>query len=117
MIGDLFENLGIRLDRTYINMSDYHEHWKTDCEFGTTGEQLRNAMSRRPGMRTFFANGWYDLCTEFGYVYHTIDHAGLPKERCFVKGYKSGHMIYIGEENVHELCEDIRKFVTGSDPK
>jgi len=73
-------------------------------------------MTRRPGMRTFFANGWFDLCTEFGYVYHTLDHAGLPKDRVYVKGYSSGHMIYIGEENVRELCADIRKFILGEDP-
>ena len=117
LTGDLFENLGIRLDRNYINMTMYYKDWKKECEFGTTGEQLRNAMTRRPGMRTFFANGWFDLCTEFGYVWHTLDHSGLPKDRCYVKGYKSGHMIYIGEENVHELCEDIRKFVTGGNPE
>ena len=73
-------------------------------------------MTRRPGMRTFFANGWFDLCTEFGYVWHTLDHAGLPKDRVCWKGYKSGHMIYIGEENIHELCADIRSFIQGKDP-
>ena len=26
-------------------------------------------------------------------------------------------MIYLGEENVHELCSDIRDFIEGKDPK
>jgi carboxypeptidase C (cathepsin A) len=68
-------------------------------------------------MRTFFANGWYDLCTEFGHVYYTLDHAGLPRDRVFVKGYKSGHMIYIGEENTKELSRDIRTFILGGKPE
>ena len=116
LTGDLLPHLGVKLDRNYINMTMYYKNWDRTESMGTTGEQLRNAMTRRPGMRVFFANGWFDLCTEFGYVYHTLDHAGLPKDRVYVKGYKSGHMIYIGEENVHELCEDIRKFVEGQDP-
>ena len=117
LTGDLLKNLGVKLDRTYVNMTMYYKNWKKECEFGTTGEQLRNAMTRRPGMRTFFANGWFDLCTEFGWVWHTIDHGGLPKDRVYVKGYSSGHMIYIGEENIHELCAYIRKFVTGGNPE
>ena len=116
LTGDLLPKLGVKLDRNYVNMTMYYKNWDKEESMGTTGQQLRNAMTRRPGMRVFFTNGWFDLCTEFGFVYHTLDHAGLPKDRVFVKGYKSGHMIYIGEENIHELCEDIRAFVEGNDP-
>ncbi len=114
--GDLFPKLNIKLDRAYISSCSYWKTWNKKAPMGTTAEQLRNAMQRTPGMRTFFANGWFDVCTEFGYVWHTLDHAGLPKDRISVKGYPSGHMIYIGEDNVHALCDDIRKFVTGNDP-
>ena len=116
LTGDLLPHLNVKLDRNYINMTMYYKSWNKEAKMGTTADQLRRAMTMRPGMRTFFANGWFDLCTEFGYVYHTLDHASLPKDRVFVKGYSSGHMIYIGEENVHELCEDIRKFLEGKDP-
>ncbi len=117
LTGDILPYLGIHLDRNYVNMTMYYKDWNKTCEFGTTGEQLRNAMTRRPGMRVFFANGWYDLCTEFGHVFYTLDHAGLPKDRISVKGYKSGHMIYIGEDNTKELSADIRAFILGKDPE
>ncbi|MBR2825635.1 MAG: hypothetical protein IKE51_05170 [Solobacterium sp.] len=116
LTGDLLPHLNVKLNRNYVNMIHYYKTWNKSETMGTTGEQLRNAMTRRPGMRTFFANGWFDLCTETGYVYHTLDHAGLPKDRVYFKGYDSGHMIYIGEENVHALCTDIRKFILGKDP-
>ena len=116
LTGDLLPHLGVKLDRNYVNMALYYKDWNKEESMGTTGEQLRNAMTRRPGMRVFFANGWFDLCTETGFVYHTMTHAGLPKDRTYFKGYKSGHMIYIGEENIHELCTDIRKFIAGEDP-
>lgn len=116
LTGDIFPKLGIKMERNYIMSTMGWKKWNNETPMGTTGEQLRNAMTRRPGMRTFFANGWYDLCTEFGYVWHTQNHARLPKDRVYVKGYPSGHMIYIGEENVKELLEDVRKFVEGKDP-
>ncbi len=111
LTGDLLAKLGVHLDRNYVNMMNYWKDWNKEEKMGTTGEQLRNAMTRRPGMRTMFANGWFDLCTETGYVFHTLDHAGLPKDRVTFRGYPSGHMIYIGEENVKALCEDIRAFI------
>ncbi|MBR2801030.1 MAG: hypothetical protein IKE21_00390 [Erysipelotrichaceae bacterium] len=114
--GDLLPGLGVKLDRSYVSSSRYWQNWNREVKKGNTAEQLRKAMDRRPGMRTFFANGWYDLCTEFGYVWHTLDHAHLPMDRVYWKGYPSGHMIYIGEDNVRELTEDIRKFILGKDP-
>lgn len=114
--GDLLPRLNVKLDRSYAPICSYYKTWNKSETMGTTAEQLRNAMSCTPGMRTFFANGYYDVCTEFGYVWHTLDHAGLPKDRVYVKGYPSGHMIYLGEDNVHALCSDIRTFLLGKDP-
>ena len=74
-------------------------------------------MHRTPGMRVFFANGWFDGATDTGHVFYTMDHAGLPLERVCFKGYPSGHMIYIGEENIKELSEDIRNFILGGMPE
>ena len=115
--GDLLPKLNVKLDRNFIPGTDYYMHWDKEEKKGTTAEELRYAMTRRPGMRAFFANGWFDLCTEFGYAWHTMDHAGLPSDRVFWKGYQSGHMIYLGEDNVHELCSDIRDFIQGKNPK
>lgn len=114
--GDILPRMNVKLDRAYVPSTSFYMTWNKEAKMGTTAEQLRNAMVRTPGMRSFFANGWFDVCTEFGYVWHTLDHAGLPKDRVCWKGYSSGHMIYIGEDNVHELCNDIRTFVQGKDP-
>ena len=114
--GDILPYLNVELDRAYVASARYYMNWDKDESLGTTSVQLRNAMTRRFGMRTFFANGWFDLCTESGYLYHMLDHAHLPKDRVFLKEYNSGHMIYIGEDNVHELCADIRTFLQGGDP-
>ena len=114
--GDLLPYLNVNLDRAYISSARFYMDWDKNEEWGTTSTQLYRAMSKRFGMRTFFANGWFDLCTESGYLYHMLDHTHLPMDRVFLKEYPSGHMIYIGEENVHELTADIRKFLLGQDP-
>ncbi|MBQ1466987.1 MAG: hypothetical protein IIZ27_00765, partial [Solobacterium sp.] len=114
--GDILPYLNVKLDRAYVSSARFYLDWDKDESLGTTSVQLRNAMTRRFGMRTFFANGWFDLCTESGYLYHMLDHSHLPKDRVFLKEYNSGHMIYIGEDNVHELCTDIRTFLLGGDP-
>ncbi len=116
LTGAILPSLGVKLDRAYVSSYGMQKKWNREHTMGTTGEQLRNAMRRTPGMRTFFANGWYDGATEMGIIYYTMDHAGLPKDRVCVKGYKSGHMIYIGEDNIEELCNDIRDFIAGGYP-
>lgn len=83
---------------------------------GTTGEQLRSAMYRMHGLRVFFANGYYDTATHIGIIDYMLDHAGLPMDRVCLKGYPSGHMIYIGEDNVKALCDDVRDFLEGGMP-
>ena len=65
---------------------------------------------------TFFINGWYDICTQIGILYYTLNHADFPMERIFVKGYKAGHMAYLGEENIQEMTDDMYTFMTGGDP-
>ena len=113
--------LNVKLDRQYLTymmyFNDKHEWgWNEETKGGTTAERLRDAMNSTYGMRTFFANGWYDDCTEIGFVWYTLNHAGLPKDRIYVKGYESGHMIYVSEQNTKVLSQDIRKFISGQDP-
>ena len=83
--GDLLPKLNVKLDRNFIPGTDYYMHWDKEEKKGTTAEELRYAMTRRPGMRAFFANGWFDLCTEFGYAWHTMDHALDFKKLCILE--------------------------------
>ncbi len=118
--GTILPALNVKMDRQYLMFRGFEKDgkytWDTEEKGGTTGQRLREAMNGSFGMRVFFANGWYDDCTEIGMAFYTIDHAGLDHDRVFIKPYKSGHMIYISEENTQELSRDIRAFVEGKDP-
>ena len=122
LTGEIFPRLNIQLNRAYVPslcMYDPYEKkskWNREAPMGTTAQQLRNAMVRMHGLRVFFANGYYDTATHIGIIQYMLDHAGLPMERVSVKGYPSGHMIYIGEDNVKSLANDVRDFLAGAMP-
>ena len=122
LTGTIFPKLNIHLDRVYVpsacmyDMFTKEDKWNREAPMGTTGEQLRNAMFRMHGLRVFFANGYYDTATHIGIIDYMLDHAGLPMDRVCLKGYPSGHMIYIGEDNVKALCDDVRDFIEGGMP-
>lgn len=115
--GVIFPKLNIHLDRPYVpsacmyDLFTKKDRWNREAPMGTTGEQLRSAMYRTHGMRVLFANGYYDTATHIGIIHYMLDHAGLPMDRISLKSYPSGHMIYIGEDNVKALSSDIREFI------
>ena len=110
--GSLFPVLGIDTDRPYVPSAPLGKRWNYEAEL-TTAEHLYNAMQRVPGMRVFFAGGYYDMTTELGLAHYMLSHAHLPMDRVSVKGYPSGHMIYIGNPTIRALSEDIRAFMHG----
>ena len=67
-------------------------------------------------MRVFFINGWYDICTQIGILYYTLDRSDMPMDRVFVKGYPAGHMTYLGEDLIEAVGNDMYKFIMGEDP-
>lgn len=122
LTGVIFPRLNIRLDRAYVPSLCMYDpfqkkfKWNREAPMGTTAQQLRNALVHTHGLRAFFANGYYDTATHIGIIYYMLDHAGLPLERVCMKGYPSGHMIYIGEDNVKSLSDDVRAFLAGGMP-
>lgn len=116
LCGEVFPMLNINWDRNFVNSHSLYMSWNNEIKYRNTSMSLSSAMRRIPGMRTFFINGWYDICTQIGILYYTLNHADFPMERIFVKGYKAGHMAYLGEENIQEMTDDMYTFMTGGDP-
>ena len=116
LLGVICPKLNIKWDRNFLSSARLWAKWNNDVKDRNTAECVSDAMRRAQGMRVFFMNGWYDLCTETGILWYTMNHAGFPKDRVFFKGYESGHMIYLDETNVKMVNDDVRKFVMGKDP-
>ncbi len=73
---------------------------------------LGAAMRQNSDLRVFVGNGYYDMLTPLFSAEHTVAHAGMPLERVKFAYYHAGHMPYLGEENLKQLCTDLRAFIT-----
>lgn len=101
------------------------KHRPTSGGPGMGGEQsqpyvaadLAAAIRKNPHLRVFSANGYFDLATPFFATEYDLDHMDLdPSLRGNVQFgyYPSGHMIYLNVEALHQLKDDLAKFITKS---
>ncbi|WP_266202539.1 S10 family peptidase [Pontibacter kalidii] len=85
-----------------------------------TGENLRQAMAQNPYLHVMFQAGYYDGATDYfnaKYSMWQLDPSGRLRDRLSYKGYRSGHMMYLRQEDLVSANEDIRAFIRSSLPK
>ena len=89
--------------------------WNNDDN--TTRDDLRKAMATNPYLHVLNQSGYYDGATTFftaKYTLSQIDPSGKMKDRMSFKGYRSGHMMYLRNEDLIKANEDIREFLKKS---
>ncbi|MDX1278200.1 S10 family serine carboxypeptidase-like protein [Oceanihabitans sediminis] len=107
--------------------------FKTDVKynvFGNTGrwdnsndntrDNLRQAMAQNPYLKVLTQSGYYDGATTYfaaKYTQWQIDPSGKMKDRFSFKGYRSGHMMYLRNEDLIKANDDLRDFIEDSLPK
>jgi carboxypeptidase C (cathepsin A) len=105
-------------------------NFKTDVKynmFGSVGswdfenenarENLRQAMAQNPYLHLLVQSGYYDGATTYSVAKYTmgkIDPSGKMKNRMSFKGYRSGHMMYLRNEDLKKSNEDLRVFIKKS---
>ena len=92
--------------------------WNRDNDH--TGEDLGKALSQNPDLKVLVQSGYYDGgCDYFNakYNFWQIDRGGKFQDRFIFKGYRSGHMIYVRQEDLKQGNEDIRQFILSQIPK
>lgn len=85
-----------------------------------TGENLREAIAENPYLHLLIQSGYYDgACDYFNAKYSLwqLDPSGKLKDRLKWEGYKSGHMLYLRQEDLVSATENLRKFIRESVPK
>jgi len=105
------EHLNFKTDLKYNMFGDVHP-W--DNRNDNTREGLRQAMAQNPYLKVLIQSGYYDgATTYFGakYTMHQVDPSGKMKDRFTFKGYRSGHMMYLRQEDLKSANEDIRAFI------
>lgn len=86
--------------------------WNRDGN--NTGENLRQAMAQNPYLHTMIQSGYYDGATKYfdaKYTMWQIDPSGKMKDRLSFKGYRSGHMMYLRNEDLISSNDHLREFI------
>jgi carboxypeptidase C (cathepsin A) len=110
----LRSELGWMTDHQYFIFGPVHPWNRTGDQ---TGEQLRQAMSQNPFLHLLVQGGYYDGGTDyFGakYTMWNMDPAGRLQDRMRFEGYRSGHMMYLRDEDLGPSNQHIRDFILWS---
>ena len=108
--------LNYQTDMKYNMFGPVHP-WNRDDN--NTGENLRQAMAQNPYLHTMIQSGYYDGATKYfdaKYTMWQIDPSGKMKDRLSFKGYRSGHMMYLRNEDLISSNDHIREFIRKSLP-
>ena len=87
--------------------------WNNDND--NTREDLRRAMAENPYLKVLFQSGYYDGATTYfnaKYTMWQVDPSGKMKDRFYFKGYRSGHMMYLRNEDLIKANDDLRTFIS-----
>jgi len=110
------QNLGWKQEEKYEVIAGLSRNWnysKATNEYLNVSEALRDVMTRNPTLQVFVANGYYDLATPYFATDYTFDHLGLDpahKKHVTMEYYDAGHMMYIHQESLVKLKEDLRRY-------
>ena len=108
------EHLNFRTDVTY-NVFGPVRPW--DNRNDNVREGLRQAMAQNPYLKVLIQSGYYDGATTYFNAKYTMwqtDPSGRMKDRFYFKGYRSGHMMYLRNEDLKKSNDDLREFIENS---
>ena len=108
------EHLNFRTDVTY-NVFGPVRPW--DNRNDNVREGLRQAMAQNPYLKVLIQSGYYDGATTYFNAKYTMwqtDPSGRMKDRFYFKGYRSGHMMYLRNEDLKKSNDDLREFIKNS---
>jgi carboxypeptidase C (cathepsin A) len=108
------EELKFKTDIKY-NMFGPVRPW--DNTNNNVREGLRQAMAQNPYLKVFIQSGYFDGATSYFSAKYTMwktDPSGKMKDRFFFKGYRSGHMMYLRNEDLKNANDDLREFISDS---
>ena len=74
-------------------------------------------MAMNANLHTMIQSGYYDGATTYfnaKYIMRQLNINRKLTDRLSFKGYRSGHMMYLRNEDLIQANEDIRTFITKS---
>lgn len=110
------DELGIDTELRY-NIFGPTSPWSRSPD--NTGENLRSAMAQNPYLNVMIQSGYYDGGTDYfsaKYTMWNMDPSGRLQDRFRFETYRSGHMMYLRQEDLETSNQHIREFLEASIP-
>lgn len=81
-------------------------------------EDLATAMKTNPNLKVMVNGGYYDLATPFYAAFYEDKHLMIPAklaENIQFDWYESGHMVYVRDESLKKLHDNVAAFIRSTD--
>ena len=72
---------------------------------------IGKALRENSGLRIFVGQGYYDFATPFFGAELSLSRTGIPADRVQFHYYGAGHMMYVRDQDLTKLSNDIRAFI------
>ncbi len=117
--------LGFQSDSVYYVLGGGIGRWDFDTAggragFADTSQALRRAFAKNPFLQVYIAEGFYDAATPYFAVEYTFNHMGLTPDahKNISRGhFNAGHMVYIDNESMSKLKQDVDALFDHSLPR
>jgi carboxypeptidase C (cathepsin A) len=112
-------DLGFESDLNYEILTGAVHPWNfggARNRYPDVTESLRSSMTENPALRVLVASGYFDLATPYAAMTYTMNHMGLgeaARKNINQTFYHAGHMMYLREEDLHKLRQDVAGFYAG----
>ncbi|GAA4797988.1 carboxypeptidase [Olivibacter ginsenosidimutans] len=100
--------------KTDVKYNVFGSVYPWDSKDDHTGNNLQQAMAQNPYLQVMVQSGYFDgACDYFNAKYNLwqLDPAGKFQNRMTIKGYRTGHMVYMRKPDLKQATEDIRAFI------
>jgi carboxypeptidase C (cathepsin A) len=121
----LRKEVGVQTDHDYVSLTldvNFAWDWRaTSPKFEDnvahldSTPQIATFLQTHPAVRTFVAQGYYDLATPVLAMRYALSHSKVPYDRTTVRAYPAGHTTYEDQGSRHALADDLRKLLTSLD--
>lgn len=81
-------------------------------------EDLAEAMKTNPRLKVLVNGGYYDLATPFFAAQYEEKHLPIPQslaKNIYYAWYEAGHMVYVRDECVKQLHDNVAAFIKNAD--
>jgi carboxypeptidase C (cathepsin A) len=109
-----FGKLQVKYSHRYKHSSEtVSKQWiYKNSFFASAFSAVKLCLEKNPQMRIYAATGYYDLAVPAATVDYDFSHLGFSSDsRVKHVKYPAGHMVYVHEETLKKLSEDVRAFL------